>query len=538
VILVKHPDSIEPILESNYEKIEQRNAESLQISFDSYKFEQNFGDFLLSPNVTLEDEDGHEYKIKQITNYPNFSRITATHIFYELGGIIKNRSITTRSDLNGVASFLFANTGWSFINIDVNDIVSLTDFGNNNVVSLISQITSLYNCEFKINPNRTITFARNIGRKLDKQYRLGLNISEISRTIDVTNVKTVITANGANGLTYTYVSPLASNPLFGRLEAPTVKDDRITNIDDLRQLAINSIKESPEVNIECSVIDIDGEVGDFVYVIHEGLNVDIETRILSKVSRRDYGSSTIELGNTPKRTIEDVLIDQRQTFVENTERTNNVIEQLDNETKEELARLDVSDNEIKLSVRNSEDTLRSEISITATQIRSEVTDLENNLNSTITQTASNIQLQVNDSNNRIATLDVRADRIQSNVVNLENQTNSSITQLSNNINLKVDVGGTISDINLSPGNATINADRIDLNGAVFVNGSITGNTDIVVANNAAVGNALYFGGTRSSFDFIEISGGDMTFNSFGDFMFSGGDLYINGRRALTVDDLL
>ena len=257
--------------------------------------------------------------------------------------------------------------------------------------------------------------------------------------------------------------------------------------------------------------DIDGLVGDYVFVIHEELNLEFETRILSKRTRRYYETSEVEIGNTKRITIEDAIVNQKQEVQENKELAKQDVDNLEEKTDRELATLTVGQNDIRLEVTNVENTLRSEI----------------------VQTANSIRLQVEEVDRSVSSLEITANQIQSNVTNLENNTNSSITQLSNNINLKVDVGGTISDINLSQGSATINADRINLNGAVLVNGSITGSTDITVNRNVAVGNAVYFGGYQGSFDFIEVSGGDMTFNSFGDFMFSGGNLYVNGRRVMT-----
>ena len=79
---------------------------------------------------------------------------------------------------------------------------------------------------------------------------------------------------------------------------------------------------------------------------------------------------------------------------------------------------------------------------------------------------------------------------------------------------------------------SIEASKINLNGAVIVNGNISGATDIAVQNNVAVGNALYFGGYKGSFDFIT-AGGYMAFDSLGDFNFRGGKMYLNGQWVPT-----
>ena len=499
------------ILESNYEKYEEQNGTALQISFNSYDFNENIGHEFIDFNVTIEDEDGHQYKVKQLVNTPNQKSVVATHIYYELIGNRKYDSFVGNRTFNEFATWLFNGTDWTFENVDVNYSLNINTFGNDNFIHLVQRLITLFDCEMQILQNRVVRFAQRIGRREDKQYRFKSNIQSISQSIDTSNVRTRIIANGANDLTVTYTSPLSQNPLFGLLDANPVSDNSITDMNELLQFARLSLNDVPEINLEVSVVDIDGLVGDYVFVIHEELNLEFETRILSKRTRRYYETSEVEIGNTKRITIEDAIVNQKQEVQENKELAKKDVDNLEEKTDRELATLTVGQNDIRLEVTNVENTLRSEI----------------------VQTANSIRLQVEEVDRSVSSLEITANQIQSNVTNLENNTNSSITQLSNNINLKVDVGGTISDINLSQGSATINADRINLNGAVLVNGSITGSTDITVNRNVAVGNAVYFGGYQGSFDFIEVSGGDMTFNSFGDFMFSGGNLYVNGRRVMT-----
>lgn len=542
MLFVTNGNQTEAILESNYEKYEEQNGTAMQISFSSFSFAENAGHELIDFNTLIEDEDGHEYKIKQLTKNANSKTVVATHVFYELVGHRKYDSFTGTNNFNAFANWLFNGTGWTFINVDVNETLAFNVFGNDNFLQLVQRLITKFNCEMQILPGKVIRFAKVIGQDNDKQYRFKNNIKEISENIDTTNVRTRIVATGAEGLAVTYTSPLANNPLFGVLDAEPIKDESIASQSELLELAKLSLNDTPSTNIDASVLDTDGNVGDYVWIIHEEMGLEYQARILSKRTRRDYQESTVEIGNAKKRTIEDALIDQKEEIKANAEKAEADLEGLEEQTNEELARLDISDNEIRLSVQNAENTLRSEISITATQIRSEVVDTENRLNSTITQTASNIQLQVNDANNRIATVDIKADQIQSNVTNLANSTSSSITQLSNNINLKVDKGGVITDINLTPGTATINAEKINLNGAVMVNGNITGSSNINISNNISIGNAIYFG--SSGLDYIDTSSGNMSFNSWGKFVFNGaigvdvyGGLTVNGKRVLTTDDL-
>lgn len=516
MLAISNAEQSYPILESNYEKYEEQNGTALQISFSSFNFAENIGYDLIDFNVTIEDEDGHQYKVKQLTNTPNSKNVVAPHIYYDLVGHHKYDSFTGNRSFNQFANWLFNGTGWTYENLDVNETLNFNTFGNDNFLQLIQRLIIRFDCEMQILPNKRIRFAKRIGRDEDKQYRFKHNIKEISQSIDTTKVRTRIRATGAEGLTVTYTSPLASNPLFGVLDAEPVKDESITTQNELLAFARLSLNDVPTTNIDASVLDTDGEVGDYVWVIHEQMSLEYQSRILSKRTRRNYQESTVEIGNAKKRTIEDAIIDQKEEVKANAEIAEQAVNDLEEQTNEELARLEVSDNEIRLTVRNTENTLRSEI----------------------IQTASSIRLEVQEVDRSVASLEIRADQIQSNVTNLQNNTSSSITQLSNQINLKVDKGGVITDINLTPGVATINADKINLNGAVMVNGSISGATDITVSRNIKIGNALYFG--SSGLEFIDISSGNMSFNSFGKFVFNNsigvdvyGTLRVNGKRVLT-----
>lgn len=516
MLFITNNQTTEPCLESNYEKYEEQNGQALQISFSSFSFENNIGHDLLDFNVLVEDEDGHQYKVKNITERVNSKDVVATHIYYDLIGNRKYDQFAGNATFDDFANWLFIGTDWSFINEDITGIMNLSTFGNDNFISLLQKLITRFDCEMQILPNKVIRFAKRIGRDNEKQYRYKSNIQSISRNVDTTNVRTRIRAYGAEGLTTLYTSPLSTNPLFGLLDAEPVTDDSITSETQLIQFARDSLNDIPETNIEVSVVDTDGEVGDYVWLIHEELNLEYQVRILSKKTRRDYDASEVEIGNTIRRTIEDAIIDQKTEVKENKEEAEQALGELEEKTDRELATLTVGQNEIRLEVSNVENTLRSEI----------------------VQTASSIRLQVEEVDRSVASLEITANQIQSNVTNLQNQTNSSITQLSNSINLKVDKGGVITDINLTPGTATINADKINLNGAVMVNGNITGSSNINISNNISIGNAIYFG--SSGLNYIDLSSGNMSFNSWGKFVFNGaigvdvyGELRVNGKKVLT-----
>lgn len=177
---------------------------------------------------------------------------------------------------------------------------------------------------------------------------------------------------------------------------------------------------------------------------------------------------------------------------------------------------EVTNDRITMEVESIHGDL-ARLEITADQIRSEVIDIENNLSSSITQTAaqirSEVSAQVTSINGQMVTIrnDVSsvtqtASQIQSTVTSQQTQINnqgtrissaeSSITQQANQISSKVSqtdfTGRTITSlINQDPYAVSINAEKINLNGAVMVNGSISGSTDINVNRDIYVGNNIY-----------------------------------------------
>ena len=71
---------------------------------------------------------------------------------------------------------------------------------------------------------------------------------------------------------------------------------------------------------------------------------------------------------------------------------------------------------------------------------------------------------------RVASVMVDGEGVHQQVTSVKNdvvEAQTSIEQLGESISLKVDKGGTIADINLTPGEATINAAKINLNGSVW-----------------------------------------------------------------------
>ena len=156
MLIVTNGNKTEAIIESNYEKHEELNGDAMQISFSSFSFAQNVGHDLLDYEVTVTDEDGHEYVVKQYQQTGTEKIVTATHIFYELNNIYKYDIYGGTRTFNEFITFLLNGTGWKFENVDITGSVIIANFGEANIITLLQVLRNSFKCEFKILHNKVI----------------------------------------------------------------------------------------------------------------------------------------------------------------------------------------------------------------------------------------------------------------------------------------------------------------------------------------------------------------------------------------------
>ena len=527
MLIVTNATQSEVLLESNYEKHEEQNGAALQISFSSFSFAENVGHELLDFEVLLQDEDGHEYKVKQYKQIEFEKQIVATHVFFDLCNQWKYDVYGGTHTFEEFATWLFKDTGWTYQNSDVTGSQVIPNFGNNNVLQMINILRDAYNCEYKILPNNVIQFGTIIGQDNDLQYRYKHNISQLTQSIDTTSLKTQIRGIGGNGVAVTYTSPLAENPLIGVRVAETLEDGTITTEETMIEALKEQLNDVPETIIEISVTEVDGELGDYVWIIHERMNLEYQTRVISKKTTRSRANSTITVGNTVRKDITDILVSQKANIDEHKkitrskfEQTNELIAMEVETLNESIAEITIKGSEeIEARVMDKVNEEFAAINLRADTIESNVQDAQDNI-SKIEQTSQQVQTTVQSQETTINDLETRVSSAESVVTQAAAEVSSKVSYSDFN-------GETITSlINQTPSTVTIDANKINLNGAVIVNGNISGATDIETTNNVAVGNALYFGGVKGSYDFIKASG-YMEFQSWGDFHFNGGNMYLN-----------
>jgi len=394
----------EPITKySGYERFEEVSG-SLELSFTSFFHADNPGHELITGESIIE-KDGYEFVVKQLTTKLTSKQVVALSTFFDLNAVRKDSIFGGTKTFDEFASWLFTGTNWAYENVDVNDHVFIPNFGNGNVIELLTGLIAAFDCEYQILPNNQIRFAKQIGPDNDAQYRYGHNIKALSLKEDTTKLRTRIKGIGGNGLEVIYTSPNAEQ--FGIRDAEPVSDERFTISDSLLERIKQDLIDYPEVSIELDAIELQQkEIGERVWLIYEPLNTELQTRILAKKSRIPETLSTVTIGNTVPKTLGDILSAQKVEIKENARQTQSKIEQTNERITLEVERVDesiatltIEADQIQLNVQAIDGrlgTAESQISVQAGQISSKVSYTDYNGNtiaSLINQSATTIDIQ-------------------------------------------------------------------------------------------------------------------------------------------------
>ena len=495
---------------AGFEMVETLN-EGFSLSFNVLANDRYYSLVEEWQTVTIE---GHEFVIIKMKELPKYKQVEAIHAFYRLIGTRQETIFGGTRSINDFLQHTFSGTGWRY-EVDFSASAVIANFGVGNIVELVNQICAAFACEYQLLPNKVVRFSRQIGGNNKAQYRYKKNIAAISRTIDITNVYTKITAEGADGLQIVYTSPNAA--AFGEIVAAPIKDERYTVRESLIEYARQNLNDEPALSIELDVIETGNKnIGEQVYLIYEPMNFTAQTRVLEKKYSYKGGRvrlETVTLGNTAVKTLSDILVqqsaevsEQKRQVESRFEQTNEKISMAVDEIGGELAQLEIGVGAIDARVSTNEDNVSS-LSIDLENISARVQRNADNY-AALSINVSNINLNVN---NRLTSAEGRISSAESSI-------NIQANQITNKVSYTDYNGNTITSlINQSANYIQIQASKINLNGAVIVNGSITGATNINVSNNVSIGNAIYFNGET----YIDGGGGGIDIVAWNDVLISG-----------------
>lgn len=549
---------VEPLTQFNNFQINKEVSGAFQLSLTSFNLDNPAHSILQEESIIT--VDNYDFRIKQLNKNKNSTSVVAISTYYDLTDKRQNAIYGGTRTFNEFASFVFGGTDWTFTS-DVTGSKFIANFGESNVIALVNALCKEYSCEYEIQPNNHIHFAYKIGGDYGAQYRYRHNIKSLSEKIDTTKLKTQIKGYGGNGITVTYTSPNAS--IFGIREADPITEDNLTESYSLLEKIKSELIDYPEAYFEMDTIELTNkELGERVWLIHEVMGIEFQTRVLSQTIEYRAGqlvTTKVVLGNTSPKSITDILVSQKVDIDENKkeyrskfEQTNDRITLSVEQIDTSIAALEIKADNINLSVNDRITNEVAAIDIRADQIESSVTDVNNNLSSVITQTASQIRSEMNSEvttiegnitsiNNSVSSLTQTSSQMQSTISSQTTTINSlgsrvssaesSITQQANQISSKVSqtdyTGRTITSlINQDPYAVSISADKINLNGAVIVNGSISGATNINVTTDINLGQTLRF----SNYTTISSGGtGDIHLDAWGNIYYGASTHQFRGN---------
>jgi phage minor structural protein len=396
----------EPLPDINgVEDMEQVNGE-YSLSFVCFNTKNNEHAYPLVQEESIVELDGHEFRIKQMTEVRDRKEVHAQHIFFDLVDHYQEGTFGGTHTLDEFVTYALNGTGWTFENVDVTESAFIPNFGEGNVIALIKQICDAFGCEYQIMSGRHLRFMKQIGADKDEQFRYKHNIKTIKKSVDTTKLATAIKGYGANGLVVEYHSP--NEAIYGTRWAEPIKDDRYTIAESLLERLKQELVDVPEVTIELelSQLGFDVELGDRVWVIYEPLGIDFQTRVM-EIKRYPFTkrSPVVTLSNK-KRVFTDILTETKVDIEENKKETRSKFEQTNERITMEVERIDESiatlqieaDN-IKLSVQSLDSRLgnaEAQLVIQANQIEQKVSYSDYNGNeiaSRINQTATTITIE-------------------------------------------------------------------------------------------------------------------------------------------------
>ncbi|WP_188048440.1 phage tail protein [Bacillus sp. CH30_1T] len=286
------------------------------IRFILFSLTQNEYAYPLVQQESLIELAGEEYRIKYVKEHMKgkvlIKEVEANHTFFDLINSRIYTKISGSKSLFEILNFIFKDTDYTFSIVESVPNKTWEEFGEDNRLSLLQDVLKSYSVEFERNGTH-LTFKSEIGSKLDVQFRYSHNIKTISHEIDSNDLSTYIKGYGKDGFEVEYYSPLYEN--YDILhEAPEVRDERYTNADSLLERLKREINDTPNLSITVDYLDLrrNGypyEVvneGDYILLIHEPLNIDLDARIVeieeefnlmlepinTKVTLSNYSSNT------------------------------------------------------------------------------------------------------------------------------------------------------------------------------------------------------------------------------------------------------
>lgn len=367
--------------------------------------------------------------------------------------------------------------GWSYkINGEIKKYRTITA-DHKSSWEVLEEIVKKFDVEFRIDNNEKIIFiSEKIGEDKGAFFSDDFNIVDKDISVESFEFATRIIPEGMNGLKISQINDgkdyLENKSYSGKTITYYWKDERYTNIQNLKDEAERKLEvlSRPRITIKLKVKDLskaigvyeqEYSIGDYVYLIDKDRKTKERFRILAETiyPNRPFNNE-ITLANKALDLLDDVD--------ENIELTKEMWE-------ETRGRFEATDELIKGYLENSKrytddsfKTYKSEREQTDSKIYETITESTTYVNPETGQTKPIIDKQLE--------IDKTVEGININVYEQKDsldKLSSRITQTTKEISTKISKNEIISEINQSPEQVKIRANKIDLEGsAVNIKGTL------------------------------------------------------------------
>lgn len=264
------------------------------LSFDLLNVEEGkHSYFLADKRAKITDRFGDEYIIRSISKPGHRKKsLQAIHIFLDdLLQTMQHGVLNGYTNFVQAITFVFQNTGWTWINQGAFASTRFENFGKKNSLALFQEVLNRYQAEFQIdNKNKQIIFKNEIGNYTEAQFRHGHNLITFNEDTDMNNFSTVIRGTGkapdGSDIVVDYRSPMAD--VYGELPQDPFEDDRFNSVESVTDECKVRINDVPDTKFGVSVANLienglklhNYDYGDYVYMLYEQADVKVRIRIV------------------------------------------------------------------------------------------------------------------------------------------------------------------------------------------------------------------------------------------------------------------
>lgn len=309
--------------------IKQRVNGEYSLSFILLKTDGNEHSYPLVQEESAIEYDGQEYIIKNLIENSKGDKavktVQAEHIFFSLiDHYIYESLVEGEYDINTLLAIVFAGSRYTCSVDGTFSTQYFESFGLDNGLSLVNLICNTFGAEIDRN-NKHVTFKNQIGKIIDFQFRYRHNTKTISKSVNTTNLSTVIrgyadkSEYGIYMVETEYRSPMAD--VYGERHASPIYADDLVFESSLQTRLQESINDKPDLSYSLEFVELKKqgfpeetfEIGDTVFTIWEPLSIDIQTRIVEGICYPESNKSPVVTLANFKNNASDILADFGRT---------------------------------------------------------------------------------------------------------------------------------------------------------------------------------------------------------------------------------